>query len=369
MKIIYYIHALGIGGAEKIVVDYLLALHMRGHSVALVVNNKCGSFLEKRLENQVPVFSLQKDLHISSHLINRIIYITHRITFKIQWRKIINDFKPDIIHIHTMPNDVDLIEIPANRLVFSFHSDVKRIMKLCSQRGLKNLSRLTHEGMYYFAINTSIQEQIKDEFQTQTVFYAPNGIDINEIESRSMSKEAFLIQHNLSPNTFIVGHIGRFNPVKNHGKVLSVFREISKAKKESILLLIGTGSDEEVSSVRRCIEELGIGDKVLILGARPDSIELLSLMDVFLFPSFIEGSPLSLLEAQAKGVRSVVSSTISADVICNSNCIALPLDMSDSDWADVALGKSDNANTKDIHFFDIQNVITNIENCYSTILR
>ena len=64
--------------------------------------------------------------------------------------------------------------------------------------------------------------------------------------------------------------------------------------------MIGEGEDED--KIRNRIEELGIEDKVIMLGLRKDIAELLQAMDVFVFPSNYEGLGIALLEAQASGL-------------------------------------------------------------------
>ncbi|MDP9454489.1 MAG: glycosyltransferase [Actinomycetota bacterium] len=54
-------------------------------------------------------------------------------------------------------------------------------------------------------------------------------------------------------------------------------------------------------------EELGVHDRVLFLGFRPDAQALLGLMDVVAVPSVSEGTPLVVLEAMAAAVPVVAS--------------------------------------------------------------
>ena len=171
------------------------------------------------------------------------------------------------------------------------------------------------------------------------------------------------------PDTFVAGHVGRLNPVKNHGKVISVFAEIARRKAHSVLLLIGRGTDEEFERVKAQADASGFSDRILFLGERPDSAALMSALDVLLFPSLIEGFPLTLIEAQAKDLRCVISDKIPDDVICCGNCIPLSLDASDSQWADVALGSDRLPERKDIAQYDINNAISGIESLYLDIVN
>lgn len=75
-------------------------------------------------------------------------------------------------------------------------------------------------------------------------------------------------------------------------------------------------------------------DKVKFLGCRSDASAIMSVFDVFVLPSHMEGLPLVLLEAQAHNVKCVISSAVPKDVICTDKVIVLDKDASDETWAD-----------------------------------
>lgn len=110
----------------------------------------------------------------------------------------------------------------------------------------------------------------------------------------------------------VVGHIGRFEEQKNHLFLVDIFKAMTEMREDAVLLLIGTGELE--AEVKERVHSYGLDEKVQFLGLRNDVPELLKAMDVFLFPSLFEGLPLVLLEAQAAGVISVVSSAVTEDV-------------------------------------------------------
>lgn len=109
----------------------------------------------------------------------------------------------------------------------------------------------------------------------------------------------------------VIGHIGRFNPQKNHRFVLEVFQALHRQNGNTILLLVGDGA------LRRQMEKLaaalGLSGAVRFLGVRQDISSLLQAMDLFLFPSLFEGLPVALLEAQAAGLHCLVSDTITRE--------------------------------------------------------
>lgn len=109
-------------------------------------------------------------------------------------------------------------------------------------------------------------------------------------------------------NKFVLGHIGRFSPEKNHVFILEVFKEILKVRKDSVLLLIGTGvlKDQIETESKR----MGIDRYVIFYGTSHDVPGLLNVMDSFIFPSQFEGLGISAIEAQCSGLHTFCSEGI-----------------------------------------------------------
>ena len=118
--------------------------------------------------------------------------------------------------------------------------------------------------------------------------------------------------------------------------ILEVFKEILKMRPTAHLLLVGgTGDLENV--VRQKTKELGIEGMVIFAGNRNDVPQLLSAMDVFLFPSLMEGLPLSLLEAQCTGLPCVISDAIPEEACLTDLVKCLSLKESPETWADAII--------------------------------
>lgn len=107
---------------------------------------------------------------------------------------------------------------------------------------------------------------------------------------------------------FVVGHVGRLTEAKNHQFIIQTFKELTLKKKDACLLLIGKGELEE--EIKQGVRDLDVEDQVYFLGVRSDIPDLLQAMDVFFFPSLWEGLGVALIEAQASGLHSVVSTGI-----------------------------------------------------------
>jgi len=101
-------------------------------------------------------------------------------------------------------------------------------------------------------------------------------------------------------DNFVVGHIGRFSPTKNHGFLTAIFEELLKKDNNAKLMLVGEYEGDERKM--QMSAQPGLADSVILLGSRTDIPELLHAMDAFVLPSLYEGLPLVLVEAQAAGL-------------------------------------------------------------------
>ncbi len=142
---------------------------------------------------------------------------------------------------------------------------------------------------------------------------------------------------NISEDTFVVGHIGRFNVQKNHKKIINIFNEIVKKNKNSKLVLIGKGELE--NEIRNQVSKFDLQDKVVFLGVRDDVNKILSAFNLFLFPSLYEGMPNTVIEAQANGVPCLISNTITEEVKICDNLSMIDLAENDEFWAERCLSK------------------------------
>jgi N-acetyl-alpha-D-glucosaminyl L-malate synthase BshA len=104
--------------------------------------------------------------------------------------------------------------------------------------------------------------------------------------------------------TRIVMHLSNFRPVKRIDLVVEVFARIA-ARVPAVLLLAGDGPDAGLA--HRLVRQLGLADRVHLLGALENVVPLLSIADLFLLPSEQESFGLAALEAMACGVPVVAS--------------------------------------------------------------
>jgi glycosyltransferase EpsF len=156
------------------------------------------------------------------------------------------------------------------------------------------------------------------------VVVLPNSFNLQEYEEHAKSSEP--------SNLPVIGHVGRFDAVKNHSFFLETFYHFKKNHPNASAWLVGDGPDK--SKIESLIQKFHLEDSVKLWGTRSDIPELLSKMDIFLFPSIYEGLGNVVLEAQAAGVPCLVSDTVPIDVDISLNLVTfLSLQNGPRDWA------------------------------------
>ena len=370
MKILYYIHTLGIGGAEAIVVNYLMALKERGHEVALIVNDEKDSFLANRLaEKDIRIIPLR--FATKKGIAGKCRRGIWRFTgyYQKRWKQILEEEAPDVFHIHTATNFIRKINFPPGRMVYTFHGDVSRYMKLHGKKNFENIKGLAGKGMSFFSLSSKMSEDIRNYFGSDKIEYIPNGVNIPEIRQKRYEKKAFLRELGLNGDAFLLGHVGRFHPVKNQIRVVRVFNELLRKRTDAYLVFIGDGHEDYLQKVKETVADLELKDRVFFLGMRDDAVQIMSALDALVLPSVAESFSLVLVEAQVQGIRAVASSVVPEEVICNDNCFRLDLKESNEKWADYLLGDFAEAKARSIECFSMDRVIDKMIRCYEKLLH
>ena len=87
----------------------------------------------------------------------------------------------------------------------------------------------------------------------------------------------------------------------------------------------------------KLLYRLKIEDKVIFTGVRGDIPELLQAIDLIIFPSFHEGLPVTMIEAQAAGVPCLISDTITKEVIITDLVKQVSIKKDAKIWAEKAM--------------------------------
>lgn len=138
------------------------------------------------------------------------------------------------------------------------------------------------------------------------------GIDLTpfraEVDAAALRQEL-----GLPAQSFVIGHAGKFIPLKNHTFLLELLCELRQQQPDTYLVLAGEGPLR--AEIEQQAQTLGVADYTRFLGSRPDLPRVMrGAMDLFVLPSRLEGLPLVGLEAQAAGLPILFSDAITDEV-------------------------------------------------------
>lgn len=175
----------------------------------------------------------------------------------------------------------------------------------------------------------------KRAYENGDVAILHNGVDLNVFRYDAEVGKKVRDEFGINQEAKVIGHIGRFMKQKNHEFLIDVFAQIHKLDKDACLLLVGSGEMEQ--QIRDKVEKNGLRDCVIFAGVRLDIPQILSAMDVFLFPSLYEGMPNTVIEAQATGLPCIISDTITREANITGLTEYISLSESAKYWADTVM--------------------------------
>ena len=176
------------------------------------------------------------------------------------------------------------------------------------------------------------------EYDNGNVYLLNNAIDLDKFKYDEKVRKEKRKELDISDDTLVIGHVGRFVEQKNHRFLIDIFNEVHKEEKNSILLLAGQGP--LMDEIKEKVKKLGLEDNVRFLGQRNDINELYQAFDVFLLPSLYEGLPVVGIEAQATGLLCVFSDDMTKEIKILQSTQFLSLNRKASEWAKIILDKS-----------------------------
>jgi glycosyltransferase involved in cell wall biosynthesis len=106
-------------------------------------------------------------------------------------------------------------------------------------------------------------------------------------------------------SAMVLGCVGRLVGLKNHRLMIALMPQVLAQHPDARLLLLGGG--ELAADLRAQAAGLGLSDRVMLAGERPDVAGLLPALDLFVMPSLTEGVSIALLEACAAGLPVVAT--------------------------------------------------------------
>lgn len=167
--------------------------------------------------------------------------------------------------------------------------------------------------------------------QQDNVIMMNNAIDAKLYQYNPTVEEEMRKELGLE-GKFVIGHVGRFFPQKNHTFLIDIFAKVYQQNKNAVLLLVGGGELE--TEIKEKVEELNLTEVVKFLGVRSDIHRLMQAFDVFILPSLFEGFPVTMVEAQAAGLPCIISDQVPPQCAITKNVEIISLKQSPQQWTE-----------------------------------
>lgn len=272
INILHLVTGLGMGGAEKVVLDLATYTNKEDFNTYVVSMSKHDALLSQFLDNNIDTRILKK-----SNSFKDLISIIKELNSFVKEKKI------KIIHAHMAHSIIvaSIIKIlnPSLRIVFTSHS--------------LNIGSKIREMIVWFLkpfrdVDIVFSKEILKYFYKKDYVVVPNGIKIDKYDLNIEKNEK---------STFIA--IGRLEPVKNHLFLIEMVNEL-KDKYDFELHIVGDSYLR--NDIENKIKEYNLDDRVKLLGIRTDIPNLLNQSHCLVMPSLWEGLPIVILEAGASGL-------------------------------------------------------------------
>lgn len=158
-----------------------------------------------------------------------------------------------------------------------------------------------------------------------------NGIDL-ERYSYSQQKYNAIARDIGIANGPVVAALGRLDTVKNPFFSLEIFQHLCKKDARARCFFIGDG--EHYEELKKMVRDSGLDKQIIFTGGVDNVNEWLSYINCLLMPSIFEGLPFALIEAQAAGIRSLVSDSVSDEANITGLVEYKSLLVSPEEWAE-----------------------------------
>ena len=196
-----------------------------------------------------------------------------------------------------------------------------------------------------------------------------NAIEVDKYSFNMEKRKSYRKALSINDGEFVVGHIGRFSPPKNHIFISKIIEMCASNTKNYRFVLIGDGPLK--TEIENVINAHGLSKTVLFLGNRNDVGSLYSAMDAFILPSTFEGLGIVAIEAQVNGLPCFVSQYVPDDALILNTTKKLSID-DPKEWMQ-ALEQTDMKREKNaieevsLHGYDIRQAAVDLEEYYLKI--
>lgn len=280
IHIVHIIPTLGIGGAERFVVDLIKHSDPNKFKFSVIVLKPIFD-LQSELPSDCQVILVEKKGKISLNLISKI-------------KKQLEILQPDIVHTHLFGGDVwgrvaaKKLKLPVVTTEHNLNlqeSIFKHQIKEC----LRNYSDI------YTAPSEAVADYLKKIYQVKKdIKVIRHGIELTKFLNN---------KKNNIQKIFRLLMLGRLTPQKGHRIVIKAL--VNLPEYDWKLEIVGSGPDEK--KLKNLVNKNNLSNKITFYPATKTVLEVFQRNDIFLMPSLWEGLGITVMEAMTSGLLVVAS--------------------------------------------------------------
>ncbi|MEP0755441.1 glycosyltransferase [Trichocoleus sp. Lan] len=319
--IAFIITGLGTGGAEMMLYKLLSRINREEFNPVLISLMDRGTLGERIAALDIPVHTIGMQHGIPTLAsIGRLIRTVRQIKpHLIQGWMSHGNLAAQLVNIF-LPGQVPVAWNIRHSALSLSDTKVKTILII------KILSYLSYfPKRVIYACKVGADEHYKIGYCNKKNIIISNGFDTELFTPSLEARATVRLELNLAEESFMIGLVGRFHPMKDHENFLKAAALLVKIKPDVKFVLAGQGVDWQNQLLCRLIQELGIYPYVHLLGERQDVPRLTAALDIASCSSYCEGFPNVIGEAMSCGVPCVVTDVGDAAwIVGETGCVVPP---------------------------------------------
>jgi glycosyltransferase involved in cell wall biosynthesis len=227
-------------------------------------------------------------------------------------KSIIKEFKPDIVHTHASKAGAlgrkAAFDLKVPIVLHTFHGHVfHSYFGTLKTHLFKTIERrLARKSSAIVAISDIQAKELSEEHRICSIdkmHVIPLGFDLDKFRDEGgVKRHSIREKYRLSEDVVAIAIIGRLAPIKNHGFFLNVIEKIARETKRKLAVFI-VGDGECMPSIKARKQKISEPNLQFFLTSWVKEMDcFIPGMDIVCLTSLNEGTPVSLIEAQAAGV-------------------------------------------------------------------
>lgn len=374
MKIVYIITGLSTGGAETMLYKLLSKMNRERFSPVVISLIDRGTVGDRIAALDIPVYSIGMQPGMP--------------TPEVIWRFIrqVHQLKPDLIQgwmyhgnlAAQLSGTLTLKSVPIlwniRQSLYSLSYEkpgTSAVIKLLAQ-----LSRFPKKILYNSKTSANHHENLG--YQVAKTLVIPNGFDTEVFTPSFESRISIRKELGVTNDILLIGLVGRYHPMKDHANFLHAAALLLKNYSDVQFVISGGGVDWHNQTLCKLIHDLGLVERIHLLGERHDMPCLTASLDIASCSSYAEGFANVIGEAMSCGLPCVVTDVgDSGWIVGNTGRVVPPRDSEAlaNAWKELidlgSLGREtlgSAARERIIEYFSLDSVVAQYERLYESVL-